>query len=125
VEQVVGRQSLCCDLYNLAGGAGVWPGLRASLSRPVDDPSLLQNVGHDTPPVLTSANDILVDVGLPASYAPIGLIKSDGNLFAVLVNHTRAIRPNAGILGSGSADLFDHVGHLLQHYAVTEYTDSS
>jgi hypothetical protein len=107
------------SLYNLAGGAGVWPGLRASLSRPVDDPSLLQNVGHDTPPELARAN------GLPASYAPIGIIKSDGNLFAVLVNHTGAIRPNAGIWGSGSADVSDHEGHLPQHYAVTEYTDSS
>jgi hypothetical protein len=74
----------------------VWAGLGASFPRAVDDPSSLQNVGHDTPPELASANDILVDVGLPASYASTGLIKGDGNLFAVLVNHVGAIRPNAG-----------------------------
>jgi hypothetical protein len=104
----------------LACGAGVWAGLGASFPRAVDDPSSLQNVGHDTPPELASANDILVDVGLPASYASTGLIKGDGNLFAVLVNHVGAIPPNAGILGSGSAEVFDHERHLLQHQAVTE-----
>ena len=109
----------------LASGAGVWAGLRASLPRLVDDPSFLQNVGHDTRSRMTSVNDILADVGLPADYAPIGLIKSDGNLFAVFVNHMGAIRSSARISGGGSADVFDHEGHLLQHYAVIEHTDFS
>ena len=69
-------------------------------------------------------NDPDADLSFPLNFVPTGLIKIDGNCFAVLAEQIAGVQKNGAGRG-GSAEIFDRSGRLRRRYIAAEQTDSS
>jgi hypothetical protein len=101
---------------------GIWAGLKVS-ARPAH--SLTSVVPRTSPLSCRGVREIVAGAPLLADYVPIGLVEIDGSCFAILSKQAGPLPGENTVSGGGSADVFDHQGHLVRRYIATKHTNNS
>jgi hypothetical protein len=128
-----GRCSARCELSKLQAAAlyamltwtaialGIWAGLKVS-AQPARITSVVRRTG---PLSCRGVREIVAGAFLRADYIPIGLVEIDGSCFAILSKQGGSLPGEDTVSGGGSADVFDHQGHLVRRYIATGHTNNS
>ncbi len=101
---------------------GIWAGLTVSAPPAHSITSVVRPAGTLS---CSGVREIAAGAPLPADYILIGIVEIDGSCFAILSKQAGPLPTKDTVSGGGSADVFDHQGHLLRRYIATEHTNNS
>jgi hypothetical protein len=103
---------------------GVWGGLRFT-SRLQTDTLFPHSVGEEAQSLDSGVEDGVAYDRPKSEYAPLVSVKTDNDVFTVMVDRTGTIRAGVAISGTGFREVYDQKGRLVRRYAAVEDTDST